>query len=211
MTGPSRAVARRLRPAFPVQAGMALALALSGCARTTAPPAPGTSQGTPPDLRGSRVMVLPVQEKRGVPGNLDAELAFGLQERGEGVTWILPEALDEALVTSPGMDVSLRSMPVGMFDGGEVRRVGDPLYGQLRRLSALTDADWALIPVRAAAVADADGTVAVQLWATLIHVRTGRVLWFGVVEGERAAPDDPRGLASAMDKLARTLLWYAAG
>lgn len=210
MTRSSRRMPRRLPPARLTAVGALLALAFSGCARKAEPPSPGTSQGTPPDLRGSRVLVLPVQQNRGVPGNPDAELAFGLQERGQGVTWVLPKDLEQALSTSPGMDVSIHAMPVGMFAGGEVRRVGDPLYGQLRRLSALTDASVALIPLRALAMADPDGTVAVQVWATLIHVRTGRVLWFGVVEGDRTAPDDPRGLASAMDKLARTLLWYAA-
>jgi hypothetical protein len=155
-------------------------------------------------------MVFPVQENRGVGGDPDAELAFGLQERGEGVTWIFPEEMEDALTRSPGLDVSLHAMPVGMFTGSEVERVGDPLYGELRRMGALADATVALIPLRALAETSPDGTVAVQLWATLIHVRTGRVLWFGVVEGERTAPDDPRGLASAMDKLARTLLWYAA-
>jgi len=63
---------RRRRLATLLIAGVA------GCGGKAPPPAPGTSQGVPPDLRGSRVMVLPVQDNQGVPGDLDAEIAFAL-------------------------------------------------------------------------------------------------------------------------------------
>ncbi len=182
---------------------------LTGCGGKAPPPAPGTSQGTPPDLRGSRVMVLPVQDNRGVPGDLDAEIAFALGDRGKGVDWIFPAELERALDRSPGLDASLHGLPVGMFEAGEVRRIGDPLYGQLRRLSAVVDGAIALIPVSATLQPTPEGPAALRLSATLVHVRTGQVLWFGVVEGDPGGPDDPRVLASAGDRLARTLLWYA--
>ncbi len=188
-----------------------LVMGLGACAHRAAPPGPGTSQGTPPDLRGSRVMVLPVQDNRGVRGDVDAELAFGLNARGKGVEWILPEKLQDAVDRSPGLGASLHGLPVGTFETAEVRRVGDPLYGDLRRLSALVDAEVALIPVSATPQPDSVGDFTVRLSTALVHVRTGRVLWFGVVEGEAGPPDDPRALASAVDRLARTLLWYAGG
>lgn len=191
-------------------AALTLALTLSGCARKAAVPEPGSPQGTPPDLRGSRVMVLPAQSVAGIAGDVDAELAFALRDRGAGVTWIFPPRLQEALNRSPGLGGRIHGLPVGMFATGEVRRVGDPLYGDLRRVAALVDGEVALIPVRAWAWADesAGGQVRVRISAALVHVRTGRVPWFGVVEGEPGPAADAAGLASAADALARALLWY---
>ncbi|HSG09055.1 MAG TPA: hypothetical protein VLA36_11905 [Longimicrobiales bacterium] len=154
------------------------------------------------------MMVLPVQDVMGVAGDADAELAFGLQDRSREVSWIFPPRLQEVLDRSPGMG-RLEGLPVGVFSAGEVRRIGDPLYGDLRRLGAMTDADVALIPLRAAAQpADSLGVV-VRVSAAVIHVRTGRVLWFGMVAGEPSEASDQGALASAMDVLARTLLWYS--
>jgi hypothetical protein len=156
-------------------------------------------------------MVLPVQSNLGVPGDVDAELAFGLNGRGQGVDWILPARLQEAVDRAPGLGASLRGLAVGQFETAEVRRVGDPLYGELRRLAALVDGEVVLIPVTAGPAPDSTGAVAVRLSAALVHVRTGRVLWFGVAQGDAGPPEDPRALASAVDRLARTLLWYARG
>lgn len=188
-----------------------LAMFLGGCAGKAPAPDPGMSQGTPPDLRGSRVMVYPVQENRGVPGDAEAELAYGLRQRGAGVTWIFPPELERAVSRSPGLNARTRGLPVGMFESAEVERVGDPLYGDLRRLAALVDGEVALVPVRLSLLPAEEGSSTVRMSAALIHVRTGRVLWFGVVEGDPGSREDPRGLASVVDRLARTLLWYAGG
>ena len=176
--------------------------------RTASPPEPGTVQGFAPDLRGRRVMVLPVQQNLGVPGNPDAELAFGLRERGSAVDWVLPAEVEEVLARSPAIQANTRGLQVGQFLAAEVERVGDPLYGQLRRLASLVNANAVLLPVQAAlaAVPGADPTV--RLWTALIDVRSGRVMWFAILEGDSFPRADPRGLASAVDELARTLIWY---
>lgn len=186
-----------------------VALLLSGCAGTGAPPEAGGSQGTPPDLRGRRVMVLPVQQQAGFTGTVDAELAFQLRDREPAVEWVMPDAIQERLDRSPGIQAEIRGLPVGVFQQAEVRRIGDPLYGQLRRMSALVDAPVALLPVRAATRPVGDGEVVIRLLAALVDVRSGRVLWFGVEEGRPGPADDPAALASAVDALARSLLWYA--
>jgi hypothetical protein len=189
------------------------AVTVVGCVhRHAPPPGPGTSRGTPPDLRGVSVMVFPVQRSAGVGGDLDAEVAFGLRSRGPDVGWILPADLQRALDRSPGLGSRVRGLDIAAFGVGEVRRIGDPLYGDLRRLASVVDGQVALIPLQASLVADTAGAgTAVALSATLIDVRGGYVLWFGVVKGDAGDPADPAPLASAADALARTLLWYEGG
>lgn len=187
-----------------------LLLALAACGgRTAPPPEPGTSRGIPPDLRGRTVMILPVQQLMGVPGDADAELAFQLQARSEEVTWVTPEEMDRALARSPALQARTRGLPVGQFLAAEVLRIGDPLFGELYRLSVLVGAQAAVIPVRAELVRNPDeDQPRVRLTVALVETRTGRVGWFSILEGEPHPVGDPRILASAVDELSRTLLWY---
>lgn len=185
----------------------------SACgSKTTAPPQPGETNLVAPDLRGSSVLLLPVQTVFGVRGDPNAELAYALKETGREVDWIEEEAVTNALRRAPGVDARTRGLPVGQFLMAEVNRIGDPLYGQLRRLSAMVDADWVLLPVAATFEANQaveGSTPRVRLTAALIQARSGRVYWFGIEEGGDFEQDDPRGLASAVESVARSLLWYA--
>lgn len=153
-------------------------------------------------------MVLPVQDAVAVPGALDAEIAFALQERsGARVRWVMPREMREMLRRSPGMPTRVDGLPVEIFLRARVERVGDPLYGYLRRLAAMTEADLALIPVQVRYRAGDEATpAAVEIAAALVQARTGWVYWFGVVEGEPGDREDPRSLASAADALARAVV-----
>jgi hypothetical protein len=151
-------------------------------------------------------MLLPVQRVTGVQGDLDAELAFALKERGPGVHWVLPSELDEALQRSPALETRTHDLPVDIFFAGEVRRIGDPLFGDLRRLGAVANSELALLPIQATLEPVPGGGGAVRLWAALLDVRTANVLWFGIVEGDPGPEGDPKPLASAVDALARKLL-----
>lgn len=182
-------------------------LVLAGCAGNAAPPQAGEPAVRPPSLISRRVMVLPVQEVVGVPGNLDAELTFALSGRGDEVLWIFPDAVREALARSPSMRVPLDALPVSMFLNTEVRRVGDPLYGMLRRAAALMDAEVAMIPVQVGArpsTLEKEGGIEIRV--ALIHIVTGDVLWYGVEQGTPGDGRDPSALASAMEAMARRLV-----
>jgi hypothetical protein len=48
----------------------------------------------------------------------------------------------------------------------------------------------------------------VRFAVALVLARTGQILWFGIEEGGEFDQQDPRGLASAVENLARTMLWY---
>lgn len=180
-------------------------LALTGCARTVDPPAPGESRGWVPDLRGQQVMVLPFQIQEGPVADADAELAFALEGTGPSVTWVLPADIREALRASPALDAPLDGLPVDVFLRTQVDRLGDPVYGVLRRLGAVTGADLALLPVAVFQRAEApEVPPSVQVSAALMDVRTGRVIWYGV-EAAPGSSGDPAVLAAAMDRLARRL------
>lgn len=193
---------------------LAVAVVMAGCGGGSAPPPdPGTSLGVAPNLNGRRVLLLPVQQVLRVPGDPSAELAFALTSRGRDIEWVLPAEVDQALARSPGLQARTTGLPVGPFTQARVERVGDPLYGQLRRMAGLVDAEVIVLPVTVTwepnpAVIDADPRV--RFTAALIVARTGRVVWFGVEEGDDHPRDDPRALASAAERLAESLLWYVA-
>jgi hypothetical protein len=157
-------------------------------------------------------MVLPVQSNVGVTGNAEAELVDALGARGGGVRWLMPQQLRAMVARSPTLDVPIDALPVGIFLQAQVDRVGDPLYGQLRRLAALANGQLALIPIQVRHRPDApERPGAIEVVATLIDTGNARVLWFGVVEGVPGGGADPRALASAADALARRLLPAASG
>jgi hypothetical protein len=149
-------------------------------------------------------MVLPVQLKAGVPQGVspDPELAFALRERGEGVTWVFPPEMERMLERSPSVPTQITGLQVQVFLQAEVDRVGDPLFGHLLRLGGLTGADVALIPIELRY----GESEAYLMSAALIAVRTGRVIWYGVTEGDVGEAQSQATMASAAEKLAATLL-----
>lgn len=190
--------------------GILLATVLAfGCGGNTQAPSAGSTQGVVPDLRGRRVMVFPVQIGSRVPGDASPEIAFVLRNRTSEVAWVFSDEMEAIKERSPAIDVAVRGLPVGVFLSAEVQRIGDPLYGQLRRMGALVDSDIALIPVTVRAGAEGvGGTSVVEIVATIVNVRTGRVIWFGVVGGRPGSVADFGTVASAVEALVETLLWY---
>ena len=194
----------------------ACVLALAACSSlgmgSAPPPAAGASRGGVPALDGVQVMVFPVQSMTNVRGNADAELTDALGARGPEVRWIMPEALRSMVARSPALDVPIEDLPVGVFLRAEVRRIGDPLFGQIRRLAALANGRLALIPIEVRHRPDTpEKPGAVEVVAALIDATNGNVYWFGIVEGVAGSATDPRALASAADALARRLLPVSAG
>jgi hypothetical protein len=200
--------------------GVALLIGAGACASTPeGPPRPGEMRGGLPSLVGRTVMVLPVQRSVIDREPADRELAFALSTRGDATEWVGPDELRRVMGASPAMEYPIERLPVEMFWTAEVERVGDPLYGVLRRMAALSDAELALIPLRivpsapAADTRPADSASAlgeptvprVELLATIVDIRTGLVLWTGAVAAE-GDPAAPATLAALMEALARALL-----
>ena len=154
-------------------------------------------------------MVFPTQIRQGVPGDADAEIAFAFRARGSEVDWVFPEELRSTLERAPAVESTVDRLPVGVFLAAEVDRVGDPLYGQVRRLGELANADVAFVPVALRTGAEgAAGVSVVEIVSTLLDVTSGRVIWFGVVAGRPGPVADFGSVASAVERLAATLFWY---
>lgn len=188
-----------MRPSF---RALPLLLLLAACGGGSSSP-PGAVEPPPayggiPDLSGRTVLVFPAQSVRDGLLLVDPEIRFALDERRGRVRWILPEELQRAMSRSPGVRVTPERLSAGVFLRAEVRRVGDPLFGELRRSAALVGAETALIPVevlyRPGETAEAGH---VEIAAALVDVRSGRVHWFGRVAGSAGSRRDPGALASA--------------
>ncbi|HEX7088897.1 MAG TPA: hypothetical protein VF192_02105 [Longimicrobiales bacterium] len=204
----------RLHPRALLLAAGAAALAACGGSRLA--PSPDAPPPPAPDLTGAVVMLLPTQEsvytRRPADGGgssgemLDAELAFWLQDHAPHVRWVTPGRLREHLARSPGLGIDIAHLDVAVFRHAQVKRIGDPLFGDLVRLGSLAGAQFALIPTFAAYAPGANGGPGrLELAATLIDCSDGRVHWFGVVAGEPGAPGERATAASAAQALARAL------
>ena len=200
-----------------------LLIALVGCTGGRPPPQVGETIGSIPDMMGRTVMVLPVQVVDGVPGPIDPELEFALNEHGEGIEWIFPAQLQRQVDRTPALDMRLGDLPVGTFFRAEMERIGDPLFGHIRRLAGLTGAEMAIIPLRVRyrgpiepgpEMEPEDPEIepqgpAIEIMATVLDAVSGRVFWTGVVEGDEGQADHPATLASAADSFAGRMAWSA--
>jgi hypothetical protein len=193
-----------------VGAGTIVALA---CAAHT-PPKAADPKPPPPDLTGAKIMLLPAQVRGAKLPGLDAELAYWLGQRAPRTQWVLRPAMERALRSNPEWSMNLDALAVGQFATMEVKQIGEPLFTDLHRLSAILDARFALVPVGAAwmaATASSPGseTVAgkgqVQIAAAIIDTFDGSVLWYGVVAGAPSSSPDRAAIASAARELARVL------
>jgi hypothetical protein len=198
------------------------AFLLAACASSHAPPAADTPQQAFPDIGGQRVMLLPVQQV--VPAisppetadttrpalalsteslrAVEAELSYWLPEHAHRVRWVLPDAIERAVQGSAALQISVRDLPVSDFQRSRLQSIGDPLYGDLRRVAVLTDARLGLLPIGAVWIPETAGAGRIHIAAALIDTMGGRVLWYGVAASSPGERDDPAVAASAARALA---------
>lgn len=187
---------------------------VAACAGRSAPPTAESPKPLPPDLTGRAVLVLPSQpgpaarrdaQTGEVVAGLDAELAYWLGDRGPRVDWTFPAEIRDALERNAMLQIDIDALTVSSFHRAQVVNIGDPLLGDLRRLAALMDARWALVPVAVAYVPQ-ETSGRVEAAVALIDTYGGRVLWYGIMAGEPGAHGTTEVAASAARAIARTLL-----
>ncbi len=163
----------------------------------------------------------------------NAELQFALDEQGPGADdWHGPEEIVDLAARNPTLDVEPRRMAASLLAGtSEGDRIPAPLHGQLRRVSALFDSRYVLVPVTlgwepdttasaagpdtgaapdtaapgAAAEpgeGDGRGTGRAVLEMVMVDIRRGAVLWRGTLYGDSAPRDSPALLATLASRLA---------
>jgi hypothetical protein len=191
---------------FPVRF-LILPLVLAGCAGRGEPPSgPGFERGGIPDLRGARVFALPLQIISNTHADVGREIDYALRSRTTEGGWIHPEELREVLRANPGTQIGVDALPVNIFLSREVQRVGDPLFGDLYRLGVLTNTTYAVLPIEARSRVSHEGLEVVEIVAAMLEVRSGRVLWFGIVGGSAGPPGDLSSAATAAEALARRII-----
>lgn len=171
-------------------------------------------------LSGQTVLVLPVQHveataagwigdarsAREAARQADAEIQFALSEEAGRATWVLPEQQVRMLRRRPSITVDPYTLSTDEVrdEGGRLRRIHDPLYGEVRALAALFDtrlAVWPLEIVRLDVESEAEASV-VGIRTLLLDARGGDVLWQGLIEGG-VEGTGPAALASAAQAFAR--------
>ena len=179
-------------------------LFVAGCGRKELPKV-DEPQRPVPNLVGLKVMVLPSQPgPGGVPVGLDDAIAANLEAVAPSVDWVLPAEVERALTRAPWLEIRPRALPVSMFRSPEMTHVTEPLYGQMRRLGALVDARYALLPVAAGYVQGTEPGQQgrIEVAAALVDTVGGRVLWYGVVAGARGAANDEVVIGTAAQAVA---------
>ena len=185
---------------------MAFALILAACGKEEPPPSPDRPQPAVPNLAGLDVMVLPAQPAaRGVPVGFDDALAAVLESEYASVDWVLPAAIERVVERTPSLDIHPNALPVSILRSDEAERIGDPLYGDLRRLGAIVDARYAVVVHQAAYVTPPDsigGHGRIEAAVAIIDTIGGRILWRGLIAGERGPAGDEVVLGTAVQRLA---------
>jgi hypothetical protein len=95
----------------------------------------------------------------------------------------------------------VRNLPVRQLLAQELDRIGDPLFGQVYRLGALTSSGYALLPLEARETRGTGG-VFLEMTSALVDARSGLILWLGVVRGTEGLEGDLILAATVADALA---------
>ncbi|UCC73489.1 MAG: hypothetical protein JSV86_02710 [Gemmatimonadota bacterium] len=201
---------------FALGSSAALAVVVA-CGGSGAEPMPTPGFGV---LSGQTVLVLPVQYVQRVPGgwvggapnaqdaarSADTEITFALHEVGGRANWVTPEQQMEELSRRPSIEVFpyLLSADEARQQGGSLRHVRDPLYGEIRMLAALFDARYAVWPLEFFYEQDEEGAAGhLAIRTFVLDARGGSVVWYGIVRGEGDLPPaSPGALAAAAQTFA---------
>lgn len=157
-------------------------------------------------LAGETALVFPLQRSL-ISGDAEREMVYALRARRGARNWVFPDDLRTTLARSPNLNVPADDLPVDIFFEAEVRRIGDPLYGMIRRAASVSGARVAIVPLSVSFRPETvDRPAAVEVFGAMVDVLTGRILWIGTEEGSASGADDPGGLARAMDAFATRFL-----
>lgn len=187
--------------------GAVAAVGVAGCggARSTetglGPIAPLPTAG----LAGQRVAVFPVTllvsadslpwtdavgPRRAALDRADSMLVESLQERAPEVTWVPPEQLRQAARRAVGMLTDPDQMATSVLRAPSLRRLPDPLWSQMRNLTAVVAERFVMVPAAVLFVPGREQVGRAELTVVLVDVRSGAIGWRTVAHAEGAEPWD---------------------
>lgn len=190
---------------------------------------------------GVPVVLLPVQSAVPLPSGAwpagassrealleqaNAEIQFAFEELGPGAAdWHTPQEIVDLAARNPTLNVEPRRVAASLLQSTvKGDRIPAPLHGQLRRISALFDTRYMMIPLTLGWEADSTATAGdstpepdsaagpggpearttgrAALDMALVDIRRGLVMWRGTLYGDRAPRDSPALLATLAARLA---------
>jgi hypothetical protein len=133
---------------------------------------------------------------------LDQEIGYWVQQ-SRPPKWIMPERMDKLIAGSPTLDIDLRNLAVSVFSRGQVKNIGDPLFGDLARLAAVLSGQIALLPVAAEFVGADSASATLNIATAVLNATDGAVIWFGVIPGSEKGALSQAALASGAQAFAQ--------
>jgi hypothetical protein len=118
----------------------------------------------------------------------DSLLGALLVERSPEVTWALPAKLRRAAEQAPGMLTNPDQMATSLLRGSLMDQIPDPLRAQMRQLTAIVNARYALVPASLLFVKAPSGLGRAELTLVMADVRTGLIGYRTVATAEAADP-----------------------
>jgi hypothetical protein len=128
-----------------------------------------------------------VQPREEALARADSLIAVFLEERAPEAEWVLPEELRRAHRQAPGMLADPDKMGTSLLRS-PFEQVPDPLRIQMRALTGVAGAAYALVPASLLFYAEPGGQGRAELTMVLVNVRLGRPVWRSVAEGVGADP-----------------------
>lgn len=168
------------------------------------------------------------ESRQALLNRMNAELQFAFEELGPSADdWHTPGEVTELAARNPTLNVEPRRVAGSLLRAAsEGDRIPAPLHGQLRKIAALFDARYLLVPLQVGwepapepGGAGADSLVAdstagpkgaearsagrATLDLAMVDIRRGVLLWRGTVHGQTGPRDSPEILATLAARLAR--------
>ena len=166
-----------------------------------APTAPLPTAG----LAGQRVVIFPltlvvtdealpwreaVGVRRAALDRADSMLVEGLKERAPEVTWVAPGQLRQAARRGAGAFADPDQMATALLRAPSLRQMPDPLWSQMRALTAVAGERYVIVPAALVFVPGAADVGRAELTVVLADVRSGAIGWRTVANAEATEPWD---------------------
>ncbi|OGU34408.1 MAG: hypothetical protein A3K13_03925 [Gemmatimonadetes bacterium RIFCSPLOWO2_12_FULL_68_9] len=182
--------------------GLLLVAACGSSQPTDTAPSPTAPLPTA-GLAGQRVVVYPLTliaahdtlgwtaaltPRRTALDHADSLLGETLTGRAPEVRWVLPPAVRQAARRAAPVAGDPDQMATSLLRGPRLRQLPEPLWSQMRNLTALAGDRYALVPASLLFVPAKEGGGRAELTLVLVDVRTGAVGWRTVANAAGADP-----------------------